>query len=179
MDQFPSASSDCIYTARVESPLGPLMVAASAQGICLLEFDDMQRVDNELSQLNRLLGLPIVAGENQHLMNLRNELEQYFDGQLKQFSLPLVYPGSDFQQRVWTELLKVPYAETRSYEELAIAVGSPLGVRAVGTANGANRIAILIPCHRVLNKNGRLGGYGGGLWRKNALLQLEMEHINS
>src|SRR5262249_7193303 len=88
----------------------------------------------------------------------------------------LVYPGSPFQRRVWEQLLQIPYGETRSYEDLAIAVGSMGAQRAVGRANGMNRIAIVIPCHRVVNKNGQIGGYGGGLRRKQFLLDLEKSH---
>ena len=87
--------------------------------------------------------------------------------------MPLKVAGSDFQQRVWKALQRIPYGETRSYKELAKAVRSPDAVRAVGQANGMNRIAIVIPCHRVVNADGRLGGYGGGLWRKQRLLALE------
>src|SRR5207245_2176076 len=87
--------------------------------------------------------------------------------------VPLVYPGTPFQQNVWSGLLTIPYGETCSYEDLARVVGSPQAHRAVGTANGKNRIAIVIPCHRVVNKGGKLGGYGGGLWRKQYLLDLE------
>jgi AraC family transcriptional regulator of adaptative response/methylated-DNA-[protein]-cysteine methyltransferase len=92
---------------------------------------------------------------------------------LRNFSVPLIYPGTPFQQQVWQQLLKIPFGETRSYEQLAIAVGNPHAVRAVGRANGLNRIAIVIPCHRVVNKSGKLGGYGGGLRRKEFLLNLE------
>jgi AraC family transcriptional regulator of adaptative response/methylated-DNA-[protein]-cysteine methyltransferase len=92
---------------------------------------------------------------------------------LRAFSVPLVCPGTAFQRRVWEQLLAIPYGQTRSYEQLAVAVGHPKAVRAVGRANGLNRIAILIPCHRVVNKNGELGGYGGGLRRKQVLLDLE------
>ncbi len=101
------------------------------------------------------------------------ELEQYFAGNLKQFSVPLVYPGTPFQERVWNQLLRIPYGQTRSYEDLARQIDSAGSQRAVGHANGLNRIAIVIPCHRVVNKDGKLGGYGGGLWRKQFLLDLE------
>ena len=114
-----------------------------------------------------------MPGENAHLTKLKAELQEYFAGRLKKFSIPIVYPGTPFQQRVWTGLIEIPYGETRSYEELARIVGSPDGQRAVGHANGTNRIAIVIPCHRVVNKDGKLGGYGGGLWRKQYLLDLE------
>src|SRR5262249_20776153 len=117
--------------------------------------------------------LPVVPGTNEHLERLREELAGYFAGGLRSFSVPLVYPGSPFQRWVWEQLLLVPYGETRSYQELAAAIGNPAAVRAVGRANGLNRIAILIPCHRIVNKNGDLGGYGGGLRRKQYLLNLE------
>src|SRR5262249_37140826 len=110
---------------------------------------------------------------NAHLDTLKRELESYFAGSLRRFSVPLVYPGTDFQRRVWSQLLKVPFGETCSYEDIAIAVGNAKAVRAVGLANGRNRIAIVIPCHGVVNKGGKLGGYGGGLRRKQFLLDLE------
>ena len=99
----------------------------------------------------------------------------YFSGARHAFTVPLVYPGTPFEQEVWTELLRIPYGETRSYEDLARTLGRPGASRAVGRANGMNRIAILIPCHRVVNQNGELGGYGGGLWRQRILLELEKE----
>jgi AraC family transcriptional regulator of adaptative response/methylated-DNA-[protein]-cysteine methyltransferase len=110
---------------------------------------------------------------NEHLQKLAAELADYFAGSIQTFSVPLICPGTRFQQRVWNELLRIPFGETRSYEELAIAVGLPGGQRPVGRANGQNRMAILIPCHRVVRKNGQLGGYGGGLRRKQFLLALE------
>jgi O-6-methylguanine DNA methyltransferase len=115
----------------------------------------------------------IAPGENGIVARLRSELERYFSGRLKRFSVPLEYPGTEFQVRVWRALLDIPFGETRSYEDVARALGKPGAVRAVGHANGLNRIAIVIPCHRVVNKNGELGGYGGGLWRKKHLLALE------
>jgi O-6-methylguanine DNA methyltransferase len=117
--------------------------------------------------------MALVPGETAHLEQLRAELGEYFARTRREFTVPLAYPGTAFEREVWTRLLGIPYGETRSYEELARAVGRPGASRAVGTANGRNRIAILIPCHRVVNKNGELGGYGGGLWRKRLLLELE------
>ncbi|HEX7574116.1 MAG TPA: methylated-DNA--[protein]-cysteine S-methyltransferase, partial [Bacteroidota bacterium] len=117
--------------------------------------------------------LPIVPGENAVLRRLREELREYFAGKLRKFTVPLAFPGSEFQQRVWKGLLSIPYGSTLSYEGLAEKLNAPGAQRAVGHSNGLNRIAILIPCHRVVNKDGKLGGYGGGLWRKRALLDLE------
>jgi AraC family transcriptional regulator of adaptative response/methylated-DNA-[protein]-cysteine methyltransferase len=168
-----SRASDCIVASWVESPLGPLITAATSEGICLLEFTERRMLDAQFASIRRLFKTTIVPGENNHISLLKEELRQYFGGTLKKFTSRLIYPGTPFQQKVWNELLKIPYGRTTSYEEIAERVGSPSACRAVGTANGLNRIAIVIPCHRVVNKSGELGGYGGGLWRKRKLLALE------
>jgi AraC family transcriptional regulator of adaptative response/methylated-DNA-[protein]-cysteine methyltransferase len=168
-----SRTLDRIVVSWQESPLGPLVTAANDQGICLLEFTDRRMLEAQFETLKRLFSCAVLPGENEHIAQLREELDGYFDGKLRQFSVPLVYPGSPFQVRVWNELRHIPYGETYSYEALARRVGSPSGQRAAGHANGLNRIAIVIPCHRVVNKDGKLGGYGGGLWRKQRLLDLE------
>jgi AraC family transcriptional regulator of adaptative response/methylated-DNA-[protein]-cysteine methyltransferase len=163
----------CVLLSWLRSPLGPLIAGATAQGICLLEFTDRRMLETQFKTVQRLFRLPAVPGTNEHLQRLQIELAEYFAGSRQHFTVPLIYPGTPFQQRVWSELLKIPYGQTRSYQELAAVVGSPQAVRAVGRANGQNRIAILIPCHRVINKNGALCGYGGGLARKKYLLELE------
>lgn len=164
---------DCIVVSWLESPLGPIIAGANGEGICLLEFTDRRMLETQFRTLKKLFSCAIVPGENTHLLQLKAELEDYFAGRLKEFSVATVFPGSPFQERVWKELLRIPYGVTRSYEDLARRIGSPDGQRAVGHANGTNRIAIVIPCHRVVNKDGKLGGYGGGLWRKQFLLDLE------
>jgi AraC family transcriptional regulator of adaptative response/methylated-DNA-[protein]-cysteine methyltransferase len=164
---------ECVYVTWLQSPLGPLVAGATARGVCLLEFTDRRMLETQFATVKKQFSAPLVPGTNQHLQKLEKELAGYFAGKVREFSVPLVYPGSPFQQRVWRELLRIPYGETRSYEALAIAVGSAKAQRAVGHANGQNRIAIVIPCHRVVNKDGRLGGYGGGLRRKQFLLDLE------
>lgn len=164
---------ECIWLAWLRSPLGPLVAGATAEGICLLEFTDRRMLETQFAAVRRLFAAPMVPGANEHLETLRSELASYFAGALQGFSVPLVHPGTPFQRRVWEQLLAVPYGETRSYEELAAALGQPKAVRAVGRANGLNRISLLIPCHRVIRKDGALGGYGGGLRRKQYLLDLE------
>jgi AraC family transcriptional regulator of adaptative response/methylated-DNA-[protein]-cysteine methyltransferase len=166
-------AGECITTALIESPVGPLLCGAVGQGICLLEFTDRRRIEKQMEAVNRRLGLALVPGDHPLLDRLRRELAEYFEGQRREFTLPLVAPGTEFQKRVWAELGRIPYGTTISYEELASRTGRPGAQRAVGTANGMNRIAIVIPCHRVVNKSGKLGGYGGGLWRKQLLLELE------
>jgi len=168
-----SRNDDCILTSWMESPMGPLVAAATSRGVCLLEFTDRRMLDTQFATLRRYFTVAIIPGENEHLRRLRSELGEYFGGTRRAFSVPLVFPGTPFQLKVWSKLQRIPYGKTVSYEELARLVGSPAGQRAVGHANGLNRIAVVIPCHRVVNKNGNLGGYGGGLWRKQKLLSLE------
>ena len=164
---------ECVLVSWLRSPLGPMVAGATTEGVCLLEFADRRMLEAQFSTVRKLFSGPIVPGSNRHLDLLDRELAGYFSGELRDFSVPLVYPGTPFQRRVWDRLLAIPYGETRSYEKLATAIGKPKAVRAVGHANGLNRIAILIPCHRVINKDGNLGGYGGGLRRKQYLLALE------
>ena len=168
-----SRESECLLVTWMETPLGPMIAGATRDGVCLLEFTDRRMLETQFRTLRKRFEYPIVPGENSHLKKLKEELTRYFENELKEFTVPLVYPGTSFQERVWAELLRIPYGNTRSYEDLARTLGSAGAVRAVGTANGSNRIAIVIPCHRVVNKSGKLGGYGGGLWRKQYLLDLE------
>ncbi|MGD1048558.1 MAG: methylated-DNA--[protein]-cysteine S-methyltransferase [Candidatus Krumholzibacteriaceae bacterium] len=164
---------DYIRISWVDTPLGPMAAGATAKGVCLLEFTDRRMLEAQFEALSRRFGMSIAPGENELVAKLRSELDLYFSGRLKRFTVPIEYPGSDFQVRVWRALLGIRYGETRSYEDVARALGAPGAMRAVGHANGLNRIAIVIPCHRVVNKSGELGGYGGGLWRKRRLLALE------
>ncbi|OFW01692.1 MAG: XRE family transcriptional regulator [Acidobacteria bacterium RIFCSPLOWO2_02_FULL_68_18] len=162
-----------IVMATVETPLGPLVAGATDAGLCLLEFTDRRMLEAQMRRLQSLLKQPLVPGNHPYLAQAREELARYFDRTLTAFTLPLVFRGTPFEERVWRELCRIPYGRTISYAELASRVGSPGAQRAVGRANGMNRIAIVIPCHRVVNSDGKLGGYGGGLWRKHWLLGLE------
>jgi AraC family transcriptional regulator of adaptative response/methylated-DNA-[protein]-cysteine methyltransferase len=166
-------TGQCVLLSWQRSPLGPMIAGATDDGVCLLEFTDRRMLEAQFTAVRSLFKMPVVPGTNGHLEKLKDELDCYFGGSLKDFSVPLVYPGTPFQRRVWGQLLKIPYGATRSYEQIAQAVGDKKAVRAVGRANGLNRIAIVIPCHRVVNKSGALGGYGGGLRRKQFLLELE------
>jgi AraC family transcriptional regulator of adaptative response/methylated-DNA-[protein]-cysteine methyltransferase len=168
-----SRGQECVSVAWLPSPLGPLVVGATAEGVCLLEFTDPERLEAQLAAVGRGFDVPLVPGKNKHLERLESELPAYFAGKRREFTVPLAYRGTPFQERVWQALLSIPYGETLSYEEVAQLVGAPGAQRAVGRANALNRIAIVIPCHRVINKGGQLGGYGGGLRRKEFLLRLE------
>jgi AraC family transcriptional regulator of adaptative response/methylated-DNA-[protein]-cysteine methyltransferase len=168
-----SAVTSAIVVTWLESPLGPLLAGARDGKLVLLEFSDRRMLEAQFTTLRKLFKCPIVPGESPVFPELRSQLAQYFEGKLRKFSVPLAYPGSPFQRRVWDGLLSIPYGATLSYEALARQIGDARAQRAVGHANGLNRIAIIIPCHRVVNKSGNLGGYGGGLWRKQRLLEME------
>ena len=164
---------DSVTLGWMESPLGPLVAGADDRGVCLLEFSDRRMLEAQLATLQRRLKRPLLPGEHPLLERLRAELSEYFAGQRRTFEVPLHAPGTPFQERVWQELLLIPYGEVRSYEAIARRIGAPKAVRAVGRANGMNRVAIVIPCHRVVGKDGSTVGYGGGVRRKEWLLDLE------
>ncbi|MFQ5590624.1 MAG: methylated-DNA--[protein]-cysteine S-methyltransferase [Phycisphaerae bacterium] len=166
-------SEECLVTQMIESPIGRLMACATSSAVCLLEFTERRSLESQVDTLRKRFRRAIVPGANAHLQQLREELAAYFAGERAAFSVAIDYPGTPFQVAVWDRLLQIPYGETLSYSRLAEDVGRQGASRAAGRANGDNRLAILIPCHRVVNKNGRLGGYGGGLWRKQFLLDLE------
>ncbi|HWB62872.1 MAG TPA: methylated-DNA--[protein]-cysteine S-methyltransferase [Chitinophagales bacterium] len=166
-------AENIIYTKHIDSPLGTLIMGATVDGICLLEFTDRDILKNEFNHLCRLLDAETKEADSPYFKLLELELAEYFTGKRKAFEVPLVLTGTEFQKKVWTELLNIPYGTTRSYKQQSKALKQPEAIRAVAHANGTNRIAILIPCHRVIGENGSLTGYGGGLWRKKWLLDLE------
>ncbi len=162
-----------VAVTRVRTPLGPMLAGAVPEGICLLEFVDRRMMETQLARLRRQLGAELVPGASPHFDALQRQLDEYFAGARRRFDLPLVLAGTPFQRRAWAALLEIPYGATRSYAEQATAVGAPRAVRAVARANGDNRVSIVVPCHRVIGRDGALTGYGGGLWRKQFLLDLE------
>ena len=166
-------NGDRVVIAMLETPLGPVLTGATDEGICLLEYTDRRMLEHNLEALRRRLGCALVPGQHPLLERLHQELGEYFEGGRREFTLPLAAHGTPFQEKVWQELRRIPCGETISYDELARRVGQPTGQRAVARANGMNYVAILIPCHRVIGKDGSLTGYGGGLWRKRLLLELE------
>ena len=168
-----SKDKQVINITRLETPLGTMFACAVKQGICLLEFTDRKMLETEFKTLAKQLNATIIQGSNHHFDLLKQQLDEYFAGNRKQFSVPLFSPGTEFQQSVWQILQKIPYGATRNYKQQALALNKPEAVRAVANANGMNRISILIPCHRVIGTDGSLTGYGGGLARKKWLLELE------
>ena len=168
-----SVGRNLISVARIPTPLGPMLVCATGEGICLLEFTDRRMLNTQLKRVVKAQNGVPVLGANPHFDRLNRELSEYFDGKRKEFTVPLAVSGTPFQNRAWDALKTIRYGETRSYQEQAEQIGSPSAVRAVARANGSNPIGIVVPCHRVIGKNGQLTGYGGGIWRKKYLLDLE------
>ena len=145
-------------------------------GLALLEFVDRRGLERELERIKRTLKRRILPGAHRLLGQIGDELAAYFAGRALTFATPVALSGSPFQRAVWTELLSIPAGTTRSYAEVAAAIGRTAAVRAVGRANGDNRLCIIVPCHRVIGADGALTGYGGGLWRKQWLLEHERRY---
>jgi len=156
-----------------ESPVGPLLVSATERAVCGLSFCDVESLPDRLQALRQRHAPTLLISDSPLLQDLKSQLSEYFQGRRRRFTLPLSYPGSAFQERVWAALCEIPYGDTWSYLDLATRIGDVKATRAVGYANGANPLAILVPCHRVINADGGDGGFGGGLWRKRILLDLE------
>ncbi len=168
-----SRQKTIINIIRFTTPVGPMFACATQKGVCLLDFTDRRMLETEFRDLCKRLDGVILPGDNPHLEQVQIELAEYFAGKRREFDVPLDTPGTDFQQAVWKVLCNIPFGETRSYKEQAIALGNPKAVRAVASANGHNRVSIIIPCHRVIGSDGSLVGYGGGLHRKKWLLDME------
>jgi AraC family transcriptional regulator, regulatory protein of adaptative response / methylated-DNA-[protein]-cysteine methyltransferase len=169
--------SNILKASWIDTPLGPMIAIADDQALYLLEFVDRRGLEREIERLRKKIKSAIIPGHTQPIRSIENELNNYFEGTLIEFKTPLIFLGSPFQMRVWEELKKIPSGETRSYSEIATEIGRPTAFRAVANANGANQFAIIIPCHRVINTNGELGGYGGGLTRKKWLIHHEKQGI--
>lgn len=164
-----------IYLDRVTTKLGPMFIAATDLGLCLLEFTDRRMLERELIDLRKRFCGVIVPGTNKFIKQTKKELSEYFKGERNQFTVPLDLAGTEFQKKIWLELIKIPFGETVCYQDQATKLGNPKAVRAVANANGMNKISIIIPCHRVIGKDGKLVGYGGGLPRKQWLLDHEQK----
>ena len=158
---------------RIETPLGTMIACADENGISMLEFSERKSLNKELEEISKYFKANIIQGENPHFKTLEKELNDYFEGKIQEFTVPLSPVGTDFQKKVWEVLRTIPYGTTLSYQQQADILGNPKAVRAVANANGLNKISIIIPCHRVIGSNGTLTGYGGGIWRKQKLLELE------
>jgi len=157
----------------MNTPLGRMLAAEYEGQLCLLEFDNGKKAMEYLAELANRLKCNAVEENSPILHEVERQLKGYFQGDRREFEIPLLLIGSDFQKSVWSALQSIPRGQTTDYGSMASRIGKPQAVRAVGRANASNPIAIIVPCHRVIGKDGSLVGYGGELWRKKWLLEHE------
>lgn len=169
----PNQTPLALISSHIETPLGQMLAISDQKALYLLEFKDKNKIENELKKIQTNLSATIRPGKSEAIDSITSELNAYFASSLKTFKTPFYMIGTPFQKQVWRELLSIPYGQTRSYEDQAIGIGKQTAYRAVANANAANQFAILVPCHRIINKNGNLGGYAGGITRKKWLLDHE------
>jgi len=174
-----STDKNVILISRFTTPLGPMFVCATENGICLLEFVDRRMLETEFKDLQKLLNAKIITGENEHIKQTKKEITEYFEGERKIFDVKIETPGTDFQNSVWNCLQEIEYGKTTTYQKQAIKIDNPKAIRAVASANGYNRISIIIPCHRVIGKDGKMTGYGGGIERKKWLIEHERNNAST
>ena len=173
-----SKNKNIINVLRFSSPIGSIIACASEKGICLLGFVGQKRLEKQFAAIQKEFDAIILPGKNPHLTQVKKEMDEYFDGKRKNFSVALDWVGTDFRKKVWQELLNIPYGKTRSYKQQAIAINNLKAIRAVASANGANKIGIIIPCHRVIGSDGSLTGFASGLHKKSWLLNFEKTNSN-
>ena len=165
--------NNSLYVDKVNSPLGPLILGCTEQGVCMVEFFTVEKLEKNLTEMMKKRSMNLKFEDSKWLRSLKNELELYFMKELKDFNLPLDPIGTEFQKKVWKILKTIPFGQTMSYSDQAKIYGDQKALRAVASANGKNKISILLPCHRVVGKNGDLTGYAGGLDKKSWLLEHE------
>jgi AraC family transcriptional regulator of adaptative response/methylated-DNA-[protein]-cysteine methyltransferase len=162
-----------LRSTTFKTPLGDMLVIADEEALYLLEFTHRRNLDISIHRLEKLVDTPILQGQTASITSIQAEMAAYFSRELREFQTPIRQLGTPFQHRVWQALIEIPYGQTKSYKEQAEWIGQPSAYRAVANANGANSFAIRIPCHRVITHEGHLGGYAGGLDRKQWLLDHE------
>lgn len=162
-----------LYESYINTPIGEMIAIADDAYLYLLEFKDCKNLDWEIDFLKKHTKLDIIEGMTKPLESIRKEIDLYFQAHLKEFRTPIKLIGTNFQKQVWQALRDIPFNKQQSYYSQALSIGKPKSYRAVAGANGANKLAIIVPCHRIINKDGRLGGYKGGLDRKRWLLEFE------
>lgn len=172
----PSKNKITILLSQIATPIGSMFVCATTNGVCLVEFTDRKDIKGQFKRLEKLIDGEISIGENEHIIAVKEQLTQYFIGKRQLFELILDIPGTQFQQQVWQCLTNIDYGTTSSYQQQATDLQNPKAIRAMASANGRNRLAIIIPCHRVIGKDGSLTGYAGGLARKQWLLDHEQKY---
>ncbi len=159
-----------------KTKIGELIIGTYDTKLCILDFRYRKMRSTVDNRIKKHLQADFTEQEDEIISETKKQIDEYLEGKRKNFSIPLLLVGTDFQKRVWSELLRVQYGETASYLDIAKRIDNPKAVRAVASANGANAIALIVPCHRIIESNGELGGFGGGLAVKKRLLRLESEN---
>lgn len=177
MREYKSIKKNIIATTVIVTPIGKMFAASTNKGICMLTFYNEKTVQKQIDKLKKFFDADIMSAHNNYFDKLKKELEEYFEGKREVFEVPLQLLGTPFQQKVWNILQAIPYGNTISYQEQATLINNPKATRAVANANANNLIAIVIPCHRVIGKTGKLSGYAGGIDKKRFLLDLEKSHL--
>lgn len=172
-----SVKKNILATSTITTPLGDMICAASSKGICLLSFFNSKHLEKQIEKIQKFFDAEAIPAHNKYFECLQKELDEYFEGKRKEFTVPMQLVGTPFQQDVWKILQLIPYGEKISYKDEAGLLKKPNAFRAVANANGQNMISILIPCHRFIQKNGTLGGYSSGLDKKEFLLNLEEKNF--
>lgn len=173
MRKFEAQKKSIIATSTIKTPLGDMFCAATSKGVCLLSFFNSKHLQKQIEKVQNFFDAEIIPAHNNYFECLQKELNEYFGGNRKEFTIPLQLVGTPFQQDVWKILQLIPYGEKISYKDEAKLLKKPNASRAVANANGQNLISILIPCHRIIQSNGKLGGYSSGIDKKEFLLKLE------
>lgn len=166
-----------LFASWIPTPLGDMIAVSSTSALHLLEFIERRALPTELARLEKVSKGRVGLGDTQPSRQVAKELDAYFAGRSADFHTPLSYHGSAFARAVWDELQRIPAGETRSYSDIARSIRRPTATRAVARANGSNQLALVVPCHRVIGADGSLTGYGGGLWRKQKLLEIERQFL--
>lgn len=173
MRVFQGINKNIIATAIIQTPLGDMFAASTSKGICMLVFYESKHIQRQIEKLKKEFNSEVIPGESPLFIQLQEQLNEYFEEKREHFDVPLQLVGTPFQQKVWKILMAIPYGQTISYENLSHLINQPTAHRAVANANAHNMIHLIVPCHRVINKNGKLGGYAAGLNKKEFLLNLE------
>lgn len=166
-----------MLTTHIQTPVGNMIAAASDDGICLFDFEFRKSIDAIKHRISSTLNADFQEGYHPYFDLLKTQIREYFDGTRKNFDLPLHLVGTDFQKRVWKQLIEIPYGSVSTYKKQAIALGNEKAIRAMAKANAENGLAIIVPCHRVISEAGHLTGYGGGLPKKKWLIEHERKHV--
>ncbi len=166
-----------IHLSYHKTKIGELIICSFEGQICIVDFLYRKMRNTVDKRIKKGLNADFIEKEDDIIIETKKQIDEYLKGKRKAFDIPILMVGSDFQKQVWTALLNVPYGQTASYLDIAKSINNPKAVRAVASANGANSIALIIPCHRIIESNGGLGGYGGGLPAKKRLLKIESENI--